>query len=113
MPYNNICTTIIVHIIFLILGEIWSKRSNFTSLLLVKVFAEVNTEALNIKSCQPWQKHCSGKAKACIFSNSYIGILLAAAKNAEIQGLLLCGGWQTKSPCRSYADKNRTKNEKD
>ena len=64
MPYNNICTTIIVHIIFLILGEIWSKRSNFTSLLLVKVFAEVNTEALNIKSCQPWQKHCSRKAKA-------------------------------------------------
>ena len=71
IAYNNICTTIIVHIILLILGKIWSKGSNFTSLLLVKVFAEVaevNTEALNIKSCQSGQKHCRGKAKAkCIF----------------------------------------------
>ena len=46
----------IVHIILLILGEIRSKGSNLTSLLLV-VFAEVNTKALNIKSYQPWQKH--------------------------------------------------------
>ena len=55
------------HIILLILGEIWSKGSNFTSLLLVEVFAEVaevNTEALNIKSHQPQQKHCRGKAEA-------------------------------------------------
>ena len=73
--YNKICTTIIVKIILLILGEIWSKWSNFTSLLLVEVFAEVaevNTEALNIKSCQSRQKHCRGKAEA---------------KNAEIRGL--------------------------
>ena len=37
------------------------KRSNLKSLLLVEVFAEVaeaNTEALNIKPCQPRQKHC-------------------------------------------------------
>ena len=64
--YNNNCTHSI-----LILGEIWSKGSNFTSLLLVEIFAEVaevNTEALNIKSCQPRQKHCRGKAEAkCIF----------------------------------------------
>ena len=41
------------------------------SLLLVEAFAEVvnvNTEALNIKSCQPRQKHCRRKAEAkCIF----------------------------------------------
>ena len=51
----------------LILCEIWSKGSNLTSLLLVKVFAEVaevNTEALNIKSCQTLQKHCRGRAEA-------------------------------------------------
>ena len=72
ITYNKICTTIIVHITLLILGEIWSKWSNFTSLLLVEVcgeVAEVNTKALNIKSCQPRQKHCRGKAKAkCIFT---------------------------------------------
>ena len=47
------------------------KRSNLKSLLLVEVFAEVaeaNTEALNIKPCQPRQKHCRGKAEAkCTF----------------------------------------------
>ena len=51
----------------LIPGEIWSKGSNLTSLLLVEAFAEVakvNVETLNIKSCQPQQKHCWGKAKA-------------------------------------------------
>ena len=50
--YYNICTTIIVFII-LILGEIWRKGSNFTSLLHVDVFAEVtnvNTKALYINS---------------------------------------------------------------
>ena len=71
MAYNNFCTTIIVHIILRILGEILSKESNFTSLLLVEVFAEVdkvNTEALNIKYCQPRQKHCQEKAEAkCFF----------------------------------------------
>ena len=42
-----------LQIILLILGKIWSKGNNFTSLLLAEVFAqvaEVNTEALNIKS---------------------------------------------------------------
>ena len=47
------------------------KGSNLKSLLLVELFAEVaevNTEALNIKSCQPRQKHCRGKAEAkCVF----------------------------------------------
>ena len=51
----------IVHIILLILGEIWSKGSNLTSLLLVDVF-------VNIKSYQDRQKDCQGSAKAnCIF----------------------------------------------
>ena len=63
--YSNICTHNTSY------GEIWSKGSNLTSLLLSEVFAEVagvNTEALNVKSCQPWQKHCQGKAEAkCIF----------------------------------------------
>ena len=43
----------------LILGEIWSKWSSLTSLLLIEVFAEVaevNAEALNIKACQHQQK---------------------------------------------------------
>ena len=89
IAYNNICTTKIVHIIILILGEIWSKGSNLTSLLLVNVFAdiaEVNFKALKIKSYQPSQKHCQGSAEAkCIF------ILLprnfiSDAKNAEIRG---------------------------
>ena len=36
------------------LGEIWSEGSNLASLLRVEV--------LDIKSCQPWQKHsCSKK----------------------------------------------------
>ena len=60
-----------MHIILLVIGEIWSKGSNLTSLVLVAVFAEVtkvNAEALNIKSCQPWQKYCQGSAEAkCIF----------------------------------------------
>ena len=60
-----------LYTILLILGEIWSKGSNLTSLLLVDVFAEVaqvNAEALNIKSHQPWQKHFPWSAGAkCIF----------------------------------------------
>ena len=60
-----------LYTILLILGEIWSKGSNLTSLLLIDVFAEVaevNAEALNIKFYQPWQKHCGGSAEAkCIF----------------------------------------------
>ena len=61
----------IVHIIFLILGEIWSKGGNLTGLLLANVsaeVAEVNLKALNIKSYQPGEKNCWGSAKAkCIF----------------------------------------------
>ena len=54
----------IVHIILLVLGEIWSYGSNLTSLFLVEVFAET----LNIKSYQPRQKHCRGSAQTkCIF----------------------------------------------
>ena len=60
-----------MHIILLILDEIWNKGSKLTSLLLVHVFAEVdelNTEALNIKSYQPRQKHCRGNAEEkCVF----------------------------------------------
>ena len=54
-------------ILLLLLGEILSKGSNLINLLLVEIFAEVaqvNTEALNIESGQPRQKHCRGKAKA-------------------------------------------------
>ena len=61
---------------FLILGEIWSKRGKFTSLLLVKVFAkvaDVNTQAL-VKE----------KSRQNLFSYSCLCILFAAAKNAEI-----------------------------
>ena len=57
----------ILHIILLITGEIWSKASNLTCLLLVNVFAEVpqvNAEALNIKSYHLRQKHCQGSAEA-------------------------------------------------
>ena len=60
-----------MYTILLILGEIWSKGSNLTSLLLIDVFAEVaqvNAEALNIKSYQPRQKHCRGNAEEkCVF----------------------------------------------
>ena len=61
----------IVHIILLILGEIWSKGGNLTGLLLANVSAEVakvNPKALNIKSYQPGAKNCRRSAKAkCIF----------------------------------------------
>ena len=43
----------------------WSKGSNLTSLLLIDVFAEVaevNAEALNIKSYQPRPKNCGRNA---------------------------------------------------
>ena len=78
-----------LYTILLILGEIWSKGSNLTSLRLVDIFTEINAEALNIKSYQPRQKHGRGSAEAkCIF------ILLprhfiCRAKNAEIRGLWL------------------------
>ena len=49
-------------ILLLLLGEILSKGSNLINLLLVEIFTEVATEALNIKSGQPRQKHCRGKA---------------------------------------------------
>ena len=49
----------------------WSEGSNLTTLVLVEVFAEfarVNVEALNIKSCQPQQKHYQEKVEIkCIF----------------------------------------------
>ena len=80
----------IVHVILLILGEIWSKGSNLTILCLVDVFAEVaevNAEAFNIKSYQPRQKNCRDVPRKNVFSHSYLGILFAAAKNAEIWGL--------------------------
>ena len=44
-----------LHIILLILGEVWSKGSNFTSSLFVNVFAkvaEVNAEALKVTVIQ-------------------------------------------------------------
>ena len=66
--YNNL------HIILLIFGKIWSKGSNFTSFLLVEVFAEVadgNTEALSIKSCQPRQKNCWGKMYFHIVTSAF------------------------------------------
>ena len=87
------------HIILLILGEIWSKGSNFTSLLLVEVFAEVaevNTEALNIKSHQPqqndvhivtsafylpWQKMLKFEGCACILSISWFYIIIPKLKH--------------------------------
>ena len=60
-----------MYTLLLILGEIWSKGSNLTSLLLIDGFAEVahvNAEPLNIKSYQPRQKHCRRNAEAkCIF----------------------------------------------
>ena len=51
---------IALHItIFVKYGEIWRKRSNLTSLLLIVVFAEVgkvSIKVLNIKSYQPLAK---------------------------------------------------------
>ena len=52
--------------ILLLLGEILSKGSNLINLLLVEIFAEVaqvNTEALNIKSGQPRQKALPRKSQ--------------------------------------------------
>ena len=79
-----------VHIILLILGEIWNKASNLTSLLLIIIFAQVNAEALNIKSCQPRQNTAEKLPRQSIFSYSYLSILFAMAKNAEIRGLETC-----------------------
>ena len=90
IAYNNICTTIIVHIILFILGEIWIRRSNFASLLLIKVFAEVakvNNEALNINPASLGKNIAKEKPRQNVFSYSYLGILFAMAKNAEIRGL--------------------------
>ena len=80
-----------MHIILLILGEIWSKGSNLTSLLLVDIFVEVaeaNAKALNIKSYQPWKNIAEEVPRQNVFSYSYLGILFVAEKkNAQIQGL--------------------------
>ena len=78
----------------LIFGEIWSKGSNLTSLLFIDIFAEVaevNAEALNIKSYQPRQKRAQEVLRQNVFSYSYLGILFVAAKNAEIRGLIDIG----------------------
>ena len=92
--YNKICTTIIVHIILLILCEICSKGIILTSLLLIEVFAEVakvNAEADDINSCQPWEKNCQGKAEAkCIFIWLPQHFICQQQKNAEIWGLKWC-----------------------
>ena len=80
-----------LYTILLILGEIWSKGSNLTSLLFVNVFAEVaqvNAKSLNINSYQLREKHCRGSPRQNVFSYSYLGILFTAAKNAEIRGLI-------------------------
>ena len=77
----------IVHIIILIPGEMWSKGNNCTNLLLVEVFvkvAEVDNEALNISLGENMAEE---KPRQNVFSYSYLGILFAAAKNTEIQGL--------------------------
>ena len=87
--YNKICATIILHIILLILGEILSKRNNFTSLLLVEDFAEiadVNTKALNIRPVSFDKNIAEEKPRQNVCSYSYLGILFDAAKNAEIRG---------------------------
>ena len=82
-----------MHVILLILCEIWSKGSNLTSLLLVNVFsevAEVNAEALNIKSYQLWQKHYRRNAEEVprknVFSHSYLTILFVGAKMLKFEG---------------------------
>ena len=83
----------ILHIILLILGEIWREQLyKFTLVDVLAKVAKVNAEALNTKSYQPWQKHCRGSAEAqCIFI-SYLSILFGAVKNAEIWGLWIAGG---------------------
>ena len=54
-----------MHIILLILGEVWSKGSNHTSLLFVDVFSKVGKVNVEAKHRQ---KHCRGSAEAkCIF----------------------------------------------
>ena len=66
------------------------EREQLTSLILVDVFAEVaevNVEALNIKSYQPQQNIAEEVPKQNVFSYSYLSILFAVAKNPKIQGL--------------------------
>ena len=64
----------------------WSKGSNLTSLLLIKIFAEVvvNAEAPNINSCQPQQNIAKEKPRQNVFSYSYLCIIFAVARNAEL-----------------------------
>ena len=60
----------IAHIILLILGEIWSKRSNLKSLILVDVFAEVaevNAEA----TAKTLLRKCQGKMYFRIVTSTF------------------------------------------
>ena len=55
-----------LRVILLTLGETWSKRSKFTSLLFVNFFtevAEVNAKAFNIDPTSLGKKHCRGSAE--------------------------------------------------
>ena len=87
--YNNICTTIIPHIILLILGEIWRKRNNLTSSLLVVFFAEVGkVKFIILENPTRLGKNIAEEVpRQNVFSYSYVGTLFAAAKNAKIRGL--------------------------
>ena len=69
IAYNKIYSTIIVHIIVLILGEISSKGSSFTSLLFASFCRGCRDKSWgSYYKIQPWQKHCREKAEAkCIF----------------------------------------------
>ena len=82
----------IVHIILLVLGEMWSKASNLTSLLLVDVFAEVaqaNAESLNIKSYQPRQKTLPRKG----WGKMYFHIVTSAFYLLRQKSLKFEGCW--------------------
>ena len=57
----------------------------FSSKFLV---AEVNTEALKKNPASLGKNTAEEKPRQNVFSYSYLGILFAAAKNAEIWGLL-------------------------
>ena len=72
------------------MGEIWSKGSNLTSYILTDVFAEVaevNAEVLDIKSYQPWQKHCQGSGEAkCIFTWVPLHFICHSKKMLKFEG---------------------------
>ena len=79
-----------LYLLFLVKYGVKGATLQVYFLSMFSVFAEVaqvNAEALNIKSYQPRQKHCRGSAEANLFSYGYLSILFVAAKNTEIQGL--------------------------